>query len=64
MLKCEPRKDFGRGFYVTKSKEQAEVWAEKMGDKNNGAGVVTKFVLTLRMRHPNNFNSLRVAYLA
>jgi hypothetical protein len=44
LLKCEPRKDFGRGFYVTKIKEQAEFWAEKMGDKNNGAGVVTKFV--------------------
>ena len=44
LSKCEPRKDFGRGFYVTKIKEQAEVWAEKMGDKNNSAGVITKFV--------------------
>ncbi len=35
LSKCEPNKDFGRGFYVTNIKEQAEVWANIKGDKNN-----------------------------
>jgi len=39
-----PRKDFGKGFYVTKIKEQAEKWAERIGDDNNCEGVVTEFV--------------------
>ena len=26
---CSKRKDFGRGFYVTTYKEQAEKWARK-----------------------------------
>jgi hypothetical protein len=43
LSKCEPNKDFGRGFYVTKIKEQAEVWAEIKGDKNKTKGVVTEF---------------------
>ncbi len=25
LSKCEPNKDFGKGFYVTKIKEQAEI---------------------------------------
>ncbi len=43
LSKCEPNKDFGRGFYVTNIKEQAEVWANIKGDKNNRKGVVTEF---------------------
>ena len=43
LAKCDPNKDFGRGFYVTKIKKQAEVWAEIKGDKNNISGVVTEF---------------------
>ncbi|MDR1527793.1 MAG: DUF3990 domain-containing protein [Dysgonamonadaceae bacterium] len=27
LSQCKPRKDFGRGFYVTKFFEQAEFWA-------------------------------------
>ena len=44
LLKCEPNKDFGRGFYVTKFRKQAEVWAEKMGNKHETEGVVTEFI--------------------
>jgi len=41
--KCEIGKDFGRGFYVTKIREQAEFWAERKGLSHNTAGFVTKF---------------------
>lgn len=43
LSKCEPNKDFGRGFYVTKIKEQAETWAIRTGRKHQNEGVVTKF---------------------
>jgi hypothetical protein len=39
-----PRKDFGKGFYVTKIREQAEKWAKRIGDDNNCEGVVTEFI--------------------
>ncbi|KAA6332624.1 hypothetical protein EZS27_018888 [termite gut metagenome] len=29
LTQCEPRKDFGRGFYVTKIYEQALIWANR-----------------------------------
>jgi hypothetical protein len=41
--KCEIGKDFGRGFYVTKIKEQAEFWAERRGLSQKTAGFVTEF---------------------
>ena len=43
LSKCEPHKDFGRGFYVTKIKEQAETWAARKGRKFGHNGAVTKF---------------------
>jgi hypothetical protein len=44
LTKCEPRKDFGRGFYVTRIKEQAEIWAKRTGKDHNCEGVVTEFI--------------------
>jgi hypothetical protein len=44
LSKCEPRKDFGQGFYVTNIRKQTEVWAERIGAKHNRVGVVTEFV--------------------
>jgi len=41
--KCEIGKDFGRGFYVTKIREQAEFWAERKGLSHNTTGFVTEF---------------------
>ncbi|MDR3093497.1 MAG: DUF3990 domain-containing protein [Bacteroidales bacterium] len=38
-----PRKDFGKGFYVTKFRKQAEEWAERIGKKHGSKGVVTEF---------------------
>lgn len=41
--KCEIGKDFGKGFYVTKIKEQADFWAERKGLSNKTSGYVTVF---------------------
>jgi hypothetical protein len=39
-----PRKDFGKGFYVTNIRSQAEIWAKRIGADNNSEGVVTEFI--------------------
>jgi hypothetical protein len=38
-----PNKDFGRGFYVTKLREQAQAWANRKGEDHHTEGVVTEF---------------------
>jgi hypothetical protein len=38
-----PRKDFGKGFYVTKFRKQAEEWAERIGNNHHCKGIVTEF---------------------
>jgi len=43
LSKCQPDRDFGRGFYVTNIREQAEFWAERKGRKDDTAGYVTEF---------------------
>jgi hypothetical protein len=40
---CKKRRDFGRGFYVTKLLPQAEYWAARKGEDNDTEGVVTEF---------------------
>ena len=40
---CETGKDFGKGFYVTKLREQAEFWANKKGNIKGKSGVVTEY---------------------
>lgn len=42
---CETGKDFGRGFYVTNLREQAEFWAKKKGRKKGKEGFVTEYDL-------------------
>jgi hypothetical protein len=41
--KCRLYRDFGRGFYVTKIREQAEIWANRKGRANKTKGFVTEF---------------------
>ena len=36
-------KDFGRGFYVTKFRSQAEYWSKRKGKEEGTEGVVTEF---------------------
>ncbi|MDR0815033.1 MAG: DUF3990 domain-containing protein, partial [Bacteroidales bacterium] len=40
---CRKRRDFGRGFYVTKLLSQAKYWATRKGEDNDTDGVVTEF---------------------
>ena len=42
LSRCEPYRDFGQGFYVTKYRSQAKEWARRRG-RNSGGGVVTEF---------------------
>lgn len=44
LSKCQPNKDFGQGFYVTKFRRHAENWAKIIGRKNRTKGVVTEFI--------------------
>ena len=43
LSKCEPKRDFGRGFYVTKLRSQAEFWAVRKGTRNRRDCVITEF---------------------
>ncbi|MDR0567041.1 MAG: DUF3990 domain-containing protein [Prevotellaceae bacterium] len=40
----QPGRDFGHGFYVTKFREQAQVWADRKGEDNHTKGVVSEFI--------------------
>jgi hypothetical protein len=59
LLKCEPQRDFGRGFYVTKYLAQAEYWALRKGQKKHIDGVVTNFEFDENAYSNKNFNVLR-----
>jgi hypothetical protein len=41
--KCQPGRDFGKGFYVTKIRSQAEYWAIRIGGKKKTEGIITEF---------------------
>ncbi|MDR1022080.1 MAG: DUF3990 domain-containing protein [Prevotellaceae bacterium] len=43
LTKCEPKRDFGRGFYVTKLREQAEIFAVRKGNRKHTESVITEF---------------------
>jgi hypothetical protein len=43
LSKCQPNRDFGKGFYVTNIREQAEYWADRKGSDNENNGYVTEF---------------------
>ncbi|MDR3236337.1 MAG: DUF3990 domain-containing protein [Prevotellaceae bacterium] len=59
LSKCEPRKDFGQGFYVTKFREQAEIWAKRKGRDNHTEEVVTEFNFFESVFADKNFKTLR-----
>ncbi|MDR0692540.1 MAG: DUF3990 domain-containing protein [Prevotellaceae bacterium] len=40
---CHKKRDFGKGFYVTKILTQAEYWATRKGEDNDTDGIVTEF---------------------
>jgi hypothetical protein len=55
--KCQWGKDFGRGFYVTTLRNQAEIWAKRMGRKQGDDGVVTEFEFK---EHICRFNKMKI----
>ena len=59
LSKCEFGRDFGRGFYVTKHREQAESWAKRKGRVNKCQGVVTEYTFYENAYKNNNLNVLR-----
>ena len=59
LSKCEPKKDFGQGFYVTKFREQAEFWALRKGIRNRSDCVITEFEFNEDAYHDPNFRILR-----
>ena len=64
LAKCLPQKDFGQGFYVTKFRHHAEIWAKIIGKKHNTQGFVTEFDYTespfaqriCKIKHFENYN--------
>jgi hypothetical protein len=43
LSKCRENRDFGKGFYVTNIRSQAEYWATRMGRIHNTDGIITVF---------------------
>jgi len=59
LSKCQANKDFGRGFYVTKFRKQAEEWAEIIGKVNKVVGVVTEYTFYERAFMEESLKTLR-----
>ncbi len=47
LSKGKKNKDFGRGFYTTHLREQAELWAKRIADRYGGEPTVTAFEFNL-----------------
>jgi hypothetical protein len=57
------QKDFGRGFYVTNLREQAETWATRIGSLKRGVGgVVTEFEYSEFMARDMKMKILKFDY--
>jgi len=59
LSRCQTNKDFGKGFYVTKFRKQAEEWAEIIGKVNGTIGVVTEFTFYERAFTEESLKVLR-----
>jgi hypothetical protein len=56
---CRDNKDFGKSFYVTKFKQQAEDWAEIIGKIHETQEVVTEFTFNERAFTDKSMKVLR-----
>ncbi|MDR3338796.1 MAG: DUF3990 domain-containing protein [Candidatus Symbiothrix sp.] len=56
---CRDNKDFGKGFYVTKFKQQAEDWSKIIGKTHKTQGVVTEFTFNERAFTDKSLKVLR-----
>ena len=59
LTKSEIGRDFGRAFYVTKLRKQAEFWAKRKGRVNNTNGIVTEYTFYENAFENFNLNVLR-----
>ena len=59
LSKCEKNKDFGQGFYVTKNRNHADEWAERIGNRNKTNGIVTEFEFGKYLYIEKDFSILR-----
>ncbi len=59
LSKGELQRDFGKAFYVTKLREQAEYWAERKGNRNNTSGFITEFIFFESAFTTNYYKTLR-----
>jgi hypothetical protein len=59
LSKSQANKDFGRGFYVTKFRLQAEKWAAIIGRVNHKKPVVTEFIFYERAFEDERYKVLR-----
>ena len=56
---CQIKRDFGKGFYVTKFHDQAKVWSERKGKDNHSDAVVTEFDFSEFFFRDKDFKVLR-----
>jgi hypothetical protein len=64
LAKCEAGRDFGRGFYVTGIRSQAEYRATRKGKSNGTDGFVTEFdynenicrIMKMKLLHFSGYN--------
>ncbi|MDR2579103.1 MAG: DUF3990 domain-containing protein [Chitinispirillales bacterium] len=59
LSKCEPYKDFGKGFYATNIRKQAEIWAAKQGKRYGNTGFVTGFKFTESAFEDSDYKTLK-----
>jgi hypothetical protein len=59
LSRCEDNKDFGKGFYVTNIRDNAEAWARKMAERRRSQPVVTEFEFWEGALESNAFRTLR-----
>ena len=63
LSKAQANKDFGRGFYVTKFRRQAKMWADIIGNKHETQGFVTEFKFYERAFVDDKYKTLRFLIL-
>ena len=61
LQKCRPYKDFGRGFYCTSIKSQAELMAKRVAEIYGGSPAVTQFELNDGIFIVDNINVKKFA---
>jgi CRISPR/Cas system-associated endonuclease/helicase Cas3 len=59
LQKCKPNRDFGRGFYVTKLRSQAESMAKRVTKYSKKPPVVTEYEFDEYAYQDNDLNVLR-----